>query len=152
MDDMDHDLHAGPPPITILTGFLGAGKTTRLNRILTGDQGLRVAVLVTDFGSITINADLVVGVKGNVISLANGRICCTIRDDLIETVMATIDRRDSPSASCLKPAAWPSPPASRSPSLPSLGSSRPNSGTASWPSSTPGARRVRRLELKRTHT
>ena len=96
MDDMDHDLHAGPPPITILTGFLGAGKTTRLNRILTGDHGLRVAVLVTDFGSITIDADLVVGVKGNVISLANGRICCTIRDDLIDTVMATIDRPEQP--------------------------------------------------------
>jgi G3E family GTPase len=96
MDDMDHDMHAGPPPITILTGFLGAGKTTRLNRILTGDHGLRVAVLVTDFGSITIDADLVVGVKGNVISLANGRICCTIRDDLIDTVMATIDRPEQP--------------------------------------------------------
>jgi G3E family GTPase len=96
MDDMDHDLHTGPPPITILTGFLGAGKTARLNRILTGDHGLRVAVLVNDFGSITIDADLVVGVKGNVISLANGRICCTIRDDLIDTVMATIDRPEQP--------------------------------------------------------
>ena len=96
MDDMDHDLHAGPPPITILTGCLGAGKTTRLNRILTGDHGLRVAVLVNDFGSITIDADLVVGVKGNVISLANGHICCTIRHDLIDTVMATIDRPEQP--------------------------------------------------------
>jgi hypothetical protein len=83
MDDMDHDMHAGPPPIPILTGFLGAGKTTGLNHILTSDHGLRVAVPINGFGSITIDADLVVGVEGNVISLANGCICCTIRDDLI---------------------------------------------------------------------
>jgi G3E family GTPase len=79
-------------PITILTGFLGAGKTTLLNRILTGNHGLRVGVLVNDFGSINIDADLVVGVDNNMISLANGCVCCQIRDDLVESVAALLAR------------------------------------------------------------
>lgn len=83
-------------PITVLTGFLGAGKTTLLNRILTGNHGLRVAVLVNDFGSINIDADLVVGVEGDVISLANGCICCAIRDDLIEAVTQVLERPERP--------------------------------------------------------
>ncbi|MCB1496289.1 MAG: GTP-binding protein [Bauldia sp.] len=83
-------------PVTILTGFLGAGKTTLLNRILTGNHGLRVAVLVNDFGSINIDADLVVGVDSNVMSLANGCVCCSIRDDLIETVEAVLARPERP--------------------------------------------------------
>jgi G3E family GTPase len=83
-------------PITILTGFLGAGKTTLLNRILNGDHGLRVAVLVNDFGAINIDAELVIGVKNDVISLANGCVCCTIRDDLIETVVQAINRSEAP--------------------------------------------------------
>ena len=83
-------------PITVLTGFLGAGKTTLLNRILNGDHGLKVGVLVNDFGAINIDAELVVGVESNVISLANGCICCTIRDDLVETVLTTISRPERP--------------------------------------------------------
>jgi G3E family GTPase len=79
-------------PITILTGFLGAGKTTLLNRILSGNHGLRVGVLVNDFGSINIDAELVVGVKDNMISLANGCVCCQIRDDLIESVAKLLSR------------------------------------------------------------
>jgi len=79
-------------PATILTGFLGAGKTTLLNRILNGDHGLRAAVLVNDFGATNIDAELIVGAKNNVISLANGCICCQIRDDLIETVMDVMSR------------------------------------------------------------
>ncbi|GAB63040.1 MAG: GTP-binding protein [Candidatus Jettenia sp.] len=82
--------------LTILTGFLGAGKTTMLNRILNGNHGLKVAVLVNDFGSINIDAELIVGIESNVISLANGCICCTIRDDLIATVMETINRPERP--------------------------------------------------------
>ena len=82
-------------PLTILTGFLGAGKTTLLNRILTGNHGLRVGVLVNDFGSINIDAELVVGVDGNVMSLANGCVCCQIRDDLVESVVAMLARPES---------------------------------------------------------
>ena len=99
-DLIDHDLQAGPrgTPVTVLTGFLGAGKTTLLNRILNGDHGLRVAVLVNDFGSINIDADLVVGVEGggDIISLANGCVCCNIRDDLLAAVQQVIERPEQP--------------------------------------------------------
>ena len=97
---IDHDLNAGSrvTPVTVLTGFLGAGKTTLLNRILTGDHGLRVAVLVNDFGAINIDADLVVGVDGggDIISLANGCVCCNIRDDLLAAVQQVIERPERP--------------------------------------------------------
>ena len=85
-------------PLTVLTGFLGAGKTTLLNRILAGDHGLRVAVLVNDFGSINIDAELVVGVEsdGDVISLANGCVCCNIRDDLVAAVTRVMARPEQP--------------------------------------------------------
>lgn len=73
-------------PLTILTGFLGSGKTTLLNHLLTFDHGRRVAVLVNDFGSINIDAELVVGVEDNMMSLANGCVCCEIRDDLLDAV------------------------------------------------------------------
>jgi G3E family GTPase len=82
-------------PITILTGFLGAGKTTLLNRILTGEHGLRVGVLVNDFGAINIDAELVVGVDGDMMSLANGCVCCQIRDDLVEAVVNLLARPET---------------------------------------------------------
>ena len=83
-------------PVTVLTGFLGAGKTTLLNRILNGDHGMRVGVLVNDFGPINIDADLVVDVESDVISLANGCVCCSIRDDLSEAVVQIIERPERP--------------------------------------------------------
>jgi G3E family GTPase len=82
-------------PVTILTGFLGAGKTTLLNRILTGNHGLRVGVVVNDYGSINIDAQLVVGVDGNMMSLANGCVCCQIRGDLVESVIALLARPET---------------------------------------------------------
>lgn len=83
-------------PVTILTGFLGAGKTTLLNRILTGNHGLRVAVLVNDFGSVNVDAELIVGIEDDVMSLANGCVCCSIRDDLIETIEQILERPEKP--------------------------------------------------------
>ena len=80
----------------MLTGFLGAGKTTLLNRILNGSHGLRGAVLVNDFGSINIDADLVVGVESDVISLANGCVCCSIRGDLSDAVTRVLARPERP--------------------------------------------------------
>jgi G3E family GTPase len=85
-------------PVTVLTGFLGAGKTTLLNRILVGDHGLRIAVLVNDFRSINIDADLVVEVEGggDIISLANGCVSRNIRDDLLAFVRVVIERHERP--------------------------------------------------------
>jgi G3E family GTPase len=83
-------------PVSILTGFLGAGNTTLLHRILNGDHGLRVAVLFNEFGSINIDAELVVGVQDDVIRMANGCACCSIRDEPIETLEEVISRAEAP--------------------------------------------------------
>ncbi len=83
-----------PVPVTLLIGFLGSGKTTLLNRILNGEHGLQVGVLVNDFGAINIDADLIEGVEENMISLTNGCICCEIRDDLVISLEQLLMRED----------------------------------------------------------
>lgn len=83
-------------PVTLLTGFLGSGKTTLLNHILHADHGLRVAVLVNDFGAVNIDTQLVVGVEGETISLSNGCICCSIRDDLRQATLDLFTRPEPP--------------------------------------------------------
>jgi G3E family GTPase len=86
-------------PVIIITGFLGSGKTTLLNHLINSDHGLKIAVLVNDFGSINIDAELIVGVEGeDTINLANGCICCTIRDDLRQAALRICRREEQPDA------------------------------------------------------
>lgn len=95
MDASSTDLT--PVPLTILTGFLGAGKTTLLNRLLNSDHGLRIAVMVNDFGSINIDSQLVVDVDADdTINLSNGCICCTIRGDLLDATRRLVHREIPP--------------------------------------------------------
>ena len=78
-------------PVTIITGFLGSGKTTLLNHILTNNQDLKVAIIVNEFGDIDIDSKLLVSVEENMVSLSNGCICCTINDDLLNTVFQVLE-------------------------------------------------------------
>src|SRR6185436_14418199 len=81
-------------PLTVIGGFLGAGKTTLLNRLLAGGTGRRFAVLVNDFGALDIDGRLVAEHGGDTIALANGCVCCTIGDSLIETLVKMADAPD----------------------------------------------------------
>ena len=69
-------------PVTVIGGYLGAGKTTLINHVLTANHGLRIAVLVNDFGAINIDANLIADAADDTISLTNGCVCCSIHDDL----------------------------------------------------------------------
>jgi G3E family GTPase len=77
-------------PVLLLTGYLGSGKTTLVNRILSNNKGIRFAVIVNDLGEVNIDADLIqkggiVGQKDDsLVALQNGCICCTLKMDLIE--------------------------------------------------------------------
>ncbi|WP_310428638.1 GTP-binding protein [Chamaesiphon sp. VAR_48_metabat_135_sub] len=81
-------------PVTIITGFLGSGKTTLLNHILSDRQGLKVAVLVNEFGDINIDSQLLVSIDEGMVELSNGCICCTINEDLVDAVYKVLERED----------------------------------------------------------
>jgi G3E family GTPase len=83
-------------PYTILGGYLGAGKTTLLNRLLADNQGLRLALLINDFGAINIDAELISERTDNQISLTNGCICCGLSAGFDEAIESLLQRMPPP--------------------------------------------------------
>src|SRR5437763_5168279 len=85
-----------PVPILLVTGFLGAGKTTVVNHLLAHAEGRRIAAVVNDFGAINIDAELIAGASDGVVSLSNGCICCSLQGDLLRTLAALLRRDPRP--------------------------------------------------------
>lgn len=81
-------------PVTVITGFLGAGKTTLIRHLMLNPQGRRLAILVNEFGTVGVDGDILKSCADescpveNIVELANGCICCTVADDFIPTIEA----------------------------------------------------------------
>ncbi len=84
-----------PLPLVILTGFLGAGKTTRLNRWLTDPALAETLVIINEFGSVGLDHLLVEEAPGDMVLMAAGCLCCTLRGDLVATLEDLLRRRDN---------------------------------------------------------
>jgi len=89
-------------PATIITGFLGAGKTTLIRHMLQNAQGRRIALIINEFGDLGVDGDILKGCgdetcrEEDVMELSNGCICCTVADDFIPTMEKLLAREDRP--------------------------------------------------------
>lgn len=86
-----------PPliPVSIVTGFLGSGKTTLISRLLRAPDFARTAVIVNEFGEIGLDHDLVAHAEDDLITLSTGCLCCAVRGDLVRTLLDLSRRRDT---------------------------------------------------------
>ena len=90
--------NTGKIPATIVTGFLGAGKTSLIQHLLKNAGGKRLALIINEFGELGVDGEIVKGCKiegcpdENIVELANGCICCTVADDFLPTMKALLDR------------------------------------------------------------
>ena len=90
-------------PVTVITGFLGSGKTTLIRHLLQNNQGRRIAVLVNEFGEIGIDGELLrdcqvcddeENVSSNIVELTNGCLCCTVQEEFLPTMQELLKRRE----------------------------------------------------------
>ena len=92
----------GKIPATVITGFLGAGKTTMIRNMLENANGKRIALIINEFGDLGVDRGIIngCGIEGcaedDVVELANGCICCTVADDFLPTIQGLIDRETPP--------------------------------------------------------
>lgn len=83
-------------PVLVVTGFLGAGKTTFINQLLQRADGRRISAIVNDFGAINIDAELIADAADTVVGLKNGCICCSLQGDLLRTLKLVLSQPVKP--------------------------------------------------------
>lgn len=78
-------------PVTIITGFLGAGKTSLLNSLISTNKEKKFAIIENEFGEINIDSDLIIGVEDSIFELSNGCICCSLNDDFQQVIYRLLE-------------------------------------------------------------
>jgi cobalamin biosynthesis protein CobW len=92
----------GKIPVTVVTGFLGAGKTSLIRHLLENPRGKKLALIINEFGDLGVDGDILKGCgdetcsEDDVMELTNGCLCCTVADDFIPTLETLLDREDRP--------------------------------------------------------
>ena len=82
-------------PILLLTGFLGAGKTSLLNHLLSNDDGLKIGVIINDFGQVNIDSMLVAAQTDTALELSNGCICCSLEGENLDDAIGQLAHQGS---------------------------------------------------------
>ena len=102
MSNVSYNHQARKIPTTVITGFLGSGKTSLIQHLIATANGKRLAFVINEFGDLGVDRELLLGcgmedcTDGDVVELANGCICCTVADDFLPTMTALLDRDDPP--------------------------------------------------------